>query len=243
MRIVSVNNKIIKDLIKLKQKKYRDLEKRFIVEGYHLVLEAYNANLLDTVIAVNEDDFKSGVKGILVSEEVIKKFSSTITPQPIVGIVKYFDFKEKDASRILILDNIQDPGNMGTLIRTSLAFGIEKIIISLDTIDFYNDKVIRASQGSIFKIPIFKKSLVEEINILKKKGIKIIASSLDDNSLDVTCFKAVEKFALILGNEGSGIRQEVLKASDVSLKIPIKGIDSLNVAIAGAILLYSLTVK
>ena len=243
MRIVSVNNNTIKNLIKLKQKKYRDLEKKFIVEGYHLVSEAYNANLLDVVIAVDEADFKEGVEGILVSEEVIKKLSSTITPQPIIGIVKYFNFKEKDASKILILDNIQDPGNMGTLIRTALAFGVEKIIVSLDSIDFYNDKVIRASQGSIFKMPIFKKSLIEEINNLKMKKIKIIASSLDNNSLEITKLNALEEFALILGNEASGIKEEVLKASDVSVKIPIKGIDSLNVAIAGAIFLYVLTVK
>lgn len=240
MIITSINNNQIKDLAKLKQKKYRDLSRKFIVEGYHLVEEAYQANLLDTVLATKESDFKAGVNNILVSEDVILKLSSTVTPQLIIGIANYCDFVEEDASKILILDNIQDPGNMGTLIRTALAFNINKIITSLDTIDIYNDKVVRASQGSIFKIPVFKKDLIEEIKFLKTKGIVIIASTLNNNSLDIKDYKVKDKYALILGNEGVGIKNEILSIADISVKIPIEKIDSLNVAVAGSILLYVL---
>lgn len=235
--ITSVNNDRIKDFVKLKQKKYRDAEQMFIVEGYHLIQEAAKVNLLDTVLTTKEDSFVEGVNNILVNSDIISKLSSTVAPQNIIGIVRYFNKEETGASKILLLDNIQDPGNMGTIIRTALAFGIEKIIASPDTVDFYNEKVIRASQGSIFSIPLFKKDLKEEIVSLKEKQIVVIAAELE-GAVNIKDFKVSDSYALLLGNEGQGVKNELLKLCDKTVKIAIKDIDSLNVAIACAIILW-----
>lgn len=239
MKITSVNNETIKDFVKLKQKKNRDIEKKFIVEGYHLVEEALHANLLDTVLTTDEDSFIDGVKNILVNSDIISKLSATVAPQNIIGIVRYFDKVEQDATKVLLLDNIQDPGNLGTLIRTALAFGVEKIVTSFDTVDFYNEKVIRASQGAIFAIPLFKKDLSGEINSLKEKKIPVIATALK-GAVSIKDYKASAQYALLLGSEGQGVKSELLKLCDTVVKIPIKDIDSLNVAIAGAIILWTL---
>lgn len=236
-KINSVNNDYIKELSKLKNKKYRDELGLFIVEGYHLVKEA--KNYLVDVLITDENDKVEEVNNILVTEDIIRKLSFSQTPQKIIGVCKMKE-NELSGSRYLLLDNIQDPGNLGTLIRTALGFGIDTIVSSLDTVDIYNDKVLRASQGALFHINYIKGDLFEIIPKLKLRGIKVIGTSLK-SSVDLKKIDYSDNFAVILGNEGCGVREEVLNLTDVNVRIEMsEKLESLNVAIAGSIIMYYL---
>ena len=174
--ITSVNNSYIKWLITLKDKQVRNEYNLFIVEGYHLVEEALKHNTLKAVLCTEKEvlDKINVDEKYLVNEQIIKKISSTKSPQNIIGVVNSITNQDlesilsKDNLRILILDDVNDPGNLGTIIRTSAALGIDAVISSLETVDYYNEKVLRATQGAIFKIPLFKGDLVKIISTLKQ---------------------------------------------------------------------------
>ena len=237
-QINSINNEYIKDLSKLKTKKYRDEKGMFLIEGYHLVQEA--KEYLVDVLITKEEDVVNGVNNILVTEDIIKKLSFSQSPQNIIGVCKMKNNTEIIGNRILVLDNIQDPGNLGTLIRTALGFKIDTIIASLDTVDIYNEKVVRASQGAIFNINYIKGDLLEIIPNLKLRGIKVIGTSLK-SSVDLKKIDCSDNFAVILGNEGSGVREDVINLTDINVRIEMsEKLESLNVAIAGSIIMYYL---
>lgn len=249
MKIVSsVNNPIVKDILKLKDKKNRDDEGLFIVEGYHLVNEAYNAGLLKIVLSLNSDDLvKYDIEDkYLVNESIIKKISSTLNPQGIVGVSKVFnnsqnllDLLKKPNLKIVILDDIADPGNMGTIIRTSAALGYDFIVSSLNSVDYYNEKTIRATQGALYKIPLFKENLVNFINLLKDNGILVYGCALY-NSININEVKNDKKIALVFGNEAHGISNEILEITNSNIKIPMENdVESLNVSIAASIVMWN----
>jgi len=239
--ITSSSNEHIKELVKLKDKKYRDEKKLFIIEGYHLVSEA--KEYLTEVLITDEKDCLEGVNNILVSKDIINKLASSCTPQNIIGVCKYLNNDKLLGSKFLLLDNIQDPGNLGTLIRSSLGFGIDTIIASLDTVDIYNEKVIRATQGAIFNINYIKGDLINYIGKLKNKGVCIIGTSLK-SSKDLREVDKCSSYAIILGNEGSGVRGELLNQTDFNIKIEMdEKLESLNVAVAGSIIMYNLYKK
>lgn len=235
-KIESINNEHIKALYKLKTKKNRDESQMFLVDGYHLVKEAQQ--YLKEVLIVDEKDAISGVENILVTMEIIKKLSSTETPQPIIGVCHYFKEEIEAVNRVLLLDNLQDPGNVGTLIRSALGFNMDLIVLSNDSVDIYNDKVIRASQGAIFKIKIIRKDICEMIEILKDKGIKVWGTSLK-NGKALNDFEKVNKYALVLGNEGNGVKEAILNKCDKCIFVEMeKKLESLNVGIAGSIIMH-----
>lgn len=234
MMITSIHNKIIKDLMKLKQKKYR--EDYYLVESMHLVEEAVKAKQADLIISTQEIDM--GVENLVVSQEVMEKLAFTKTPQPIMA--RCFIQKDKklvDANRYLILDNLQDPGNIGTLIRTALAFQIDQVILSKQCVDLYNDKLLRAMQGAHFHISCIYEDLNKVIPLLQEKGVQIIGSALE-NGKAIDTIKNQEKMAFVLGNEGNGMEQEIIDICDKIAYIPISTIESLNVAVAGSIMMY-----
>ena len=236
--ITSTKNERIKEISKLKQKKYRDETSLYLVEGYHLVEEAYNQGLLETLITTLSN-YKLDVETIEVSENVMSYLSFTKSPQPVMGIVR----KKKDVTllenghRYLLLDNIQDPGNLGTIIRTAYALGVDQLIISQDSVDLYNDKVIRSTQGGLFKLNILIDDLKEIIPVLQRKGIEVYASSLH-HAINIKDVEKKEKMAFVMGNEGNGIKQEIIDICNGSLKIPMHNTESLNVAIATSIILW-----
>ncbi len=237
--ILSVNNELIKNTAKLKDKKYRIEQQEFLIEGYHLVNEAYNKNRLVKVFTIDDVEFKN-VEIIKVSKEVIKKLSNTINPQNIVGVCKMERDINLEGNKFLILDCVSDPGNMGTLIRSALGFGIDTIIISNDSVDIYNDKVIRSTQGALFNVHIIVMPVKEAIKKLKQKDVLIIGTSLK-SSIDLREIKKQEKYAIILGNEARGLSNEVCSMTDVNVRIAIdKQLESLNVAVAGSIVMYYL---
>lgn len=235
--ITSVQNNFIKDLIKLKQKKYRDKEKKFIVEGYNIIEEA--KNYLSLLLITNKEDVNlyEDVEHILVTYDIIKKLTDTVTPQGIIGICNYKESEEVYSNNVLILDGLQDPGNIGTIIRSALCFDFKTIIMSLDSCDIYNEKVIRATQGAIFNIDIKKCDIKEELVHLKTRGYIIVGTALE-NGKELNSIVFGEKNAIILGNEGNGVSKDVLASTDINAYIPInKEMESLNVAIAGAIIM------
>ena len=241
MVITSVQNPKIKELAKLKDKKYRDIEKKYIIEGFHLI-EMAKPYLLEILIVdekkIPKDINQKKVQVTIVSEEIINKLAFTKSPQGIIGVCKYFDNNICFNDSSVLLDNLQDPGNIGTIIRTSLAFEIENIILSNDSVDIYNDKIIRASQGAIYKCNINYCDLLYAINEFKNNNIKVFGTSLH-NGKSLKDFERNQKYALILGNEGNGVSKELLKETDCNIFIDMENkIDSLNVSIAGAIIMH-----
>jgi len=239
--ISSVNNEYIKYLYKLKEKKNRYNEGKFLIEGFHLVDEAYKSGSLIEVLTINEIPQYTNINQIKVTNGIIEKLSSTKNPQEIIGICEIKKNKQIKGSRILILDNVNDPGNMGTLIRSSLGFNINTIILSNDCVDIYNEKTIRATQGAIFNSNIYiSDNLSETINQLKKNEIKIIGTSLT-SSIDLKKINDIDNYAILLGNEANGVKKELLEMTDINVKINMNTkLESLNVAVAGSIIMYYL---
>jgi len=240
MKITSVNNPLIKSLQKLKNKKNRNQEQMFLIEGYHLVQEAYFHGKLMMVFGVNEEDLNYDIPSYLVTKEIINKLSSTENPQMIVGVAKMLEQRQKIKNKILLLDDIQNPGNLGTIIRTAVALGIDNIFLSENSVDLYNEKVIRATQGAIFKPLITRQPLNEVVKMIKKKKILIFGSTLV-NGVPLNNILPCQQFALIMGNEARGISSDLLALTDTNIYIPMKNeVESLNVGIAAAIILYKL---
>lgn len=240
--LTSIQNERIKKYKKLMQRKYREREQLFLIEGMHLVTEAIRAQftLLD-VLYTEDVSLPNGLEDIrttLVSEKVLEHLSQTETPQGILAVVKMKKKPAKTGSRVLLLDGVQDPGNVGTLIRTALAFGYKQIVLGRGTVDVYNDKVLRATQGAVFHVDIEMCELSEKIKTLHDEGFTVWATALED-AVSVHEAESSEKLALVLGNEGSGIQEEILQLADQKITIPIEeATESLNVAIAGSILMY-----
>ena len=244
MLITSVQNKHIKELVRLKEKKYRDEVGAFLVETRHLVLEAYKAGLVKELILEEHEIFPLDVPTLYVSYDVLKKLSSLESPSSIMAVVdKREDKLDNFGEKVLILDRIQDPGNLGTIIRSAVAFNIDTIVCSKDTVDVYNPKVVRASQGMMFHIPILFRDLTDVIEILKKRDYKIVGTSVIDGH-DVRDASIYSHFALVIGNEGQGMSDEVSSLCDEYLYIKMnENCESLNASVAASILLYEINNK
>lgn len=250
INITSTSNETIKYFISLNDKKTRMNAKRFIVEGYHLVNEASKTNLLEAIISTDEKELKkiNNVKRYLVNDAIINKIATTKNPQNILGIVKMLDHNitnllpiiKGNKTKLIMLDDVNDPGNLGTIIRTAAGLGYDGIIMSPNTVDLYNEKVIRSTQGVMFKIPIIKANLQEIIKLLKKEKVFCIGTALT-NAKDVKHITKKDKFAICLGNEAKGISKEVLDNMDENVKIAMKNdVESLNVSVAAGIIMYEM---
>ena len=237
MIYTSINNQKIKIIKKLKEKKYRDEENMFLVEGKHLTTEAFNNGYLVELLVPENSDYKLDVETNIISENIIKYLSNLKSGAGIFGICKKKKMKLKEG-KILVLDSIQDPGNMGTIIRSSVAFGIDTIVINEKCADIYSDKVIRASQGMIFSVNIIKENLEEFIKKIRKTH-KIFATKVDGGK-PIKDIEKIENFVIIMGSEGTGVSKNLLDLADEYLYIPMnKKCESLNVAVAASIILYN----
>ena len=239
MLITSINNQTIKELDKLKQKKYRDLEQKFLIEGEHLVEEAEKSGVLEKIILLENSEYPSKLEKIYVSKNVMKKLSSLDTPPNIIGVCKMLSKKEL-GKKVLLLDDIQDPGNLGTIIRSSVAFNVDSIVMSLNTVDLYNPKVIRSTQGMIFKINLIKDDLERVIEKLKNENIPIYTTNVNGGE-NIKNINSTDSYGLIMGNEGNGVKDEISAWADRKIYIPMNSkVESLNVSVAASILLYEL---
>lgn len=236
----SIDNKKIKDIKKLETKKYRDKTNTFLVEGEHLVLEAYKTGFLKELILEQDKLFPLNIETNYVTNNVLNYITSLETPQDVLGICKQNKSNSINGNKILILDGIQDPGNLGTIIRSAVAFNIDTIVLSNDCVDIYNPKVVRASQGLIFHINILVIDLKSIISELKEKSYKIIGTKVTHGK-SLKSIEKLEKFAIIMGNEGNGVREEILELCDEYLYIDMNhNCESLNVGVATSIILYEL---
>lgn len=236
--IESRNNEKIKYFKKLRDKKYILEEKKYIVEGEHLVEEAIKNNLALEVVLLNGKEYSTTLPKIYVSNEVLKSISLLETPQYIMAVVHLSENKTI-GKKVVILDGVQDPGNAGTIIRNSVAFDVDTVVFTENTVYPYNDKVIRASQGMIFNIDIIIMSLNEILERLKTENIKIYGTSM--NGKDLNKIKLENEYGVIFGNEGSGISDYSIKNSDELIKIEMNDkCESLNVGVSSGIILYKL---
>ena len=237
MEITSLNNDRVKYWVKLQDKKFRDQEGLFIVEGDHLVNEAIRCGLAKEIISL--DDFSNVIPTYKITEEIMKKISNQKSISRICAVC--FKIKEKAmGNKVICLDNIQDPGNLGTIIRSAVAFNIDTIILNDKSVDLYNDKVIRSSEGMIFNINVIRCNLENKLNDLKNEGFKIIGTSVKNNNL-LKNVEVKEKYAIVLGNEGNGISKEIEDLCDDFIYIKMnESCESLNVAVASSIIMYEL---
>lgn len=250
--IKSKENNLIKEIKKLKEKKHRDLDKSFLIEGFRFVEEALKSNFEVKYVFIGErqkEKFEKlgfenlidkNTKCFIVSDCVLNSICSTETPQGVVAVVKnkisYIQIKN---GFYILIDKVQDPGNMGTIIRSANASGALGVIITKGTVDTYNSKTLRSTMGSIFKIPIiFEDSKFDIIKKLKENKFRLITSSLNTNynfyDVDLT-----DRVIIAVGNEGNGISKEIFELGDISVKIPMLGnAESLNVGVAASIMMF-----
>ncbi|MDP4169639.1 MAG: RNA methyltransferase [Bacillota bacterium] len=245
-QIHSVKNPQVKLWKKLLTKKERDLTGTYIIEGFHLVEEALKQEELVLELIVSESvdlpprwDYGS-IPFVSITEEVAKAISETEAPQGVFAICRQESMSAESAKTFLLIDAVQDPGNLGTMIRTADAAGIDAVIVGNGSVDIYNSKVLRSAQGSHFHLPIIRGELTEWVNQLNQRGIPVYGTALE-NGVVYTEAAPAEAFALVVGNEGSGVSSEILTKTKSNLFIPILGkSESLNVAVATGILLYFL---
>ena len=248
--IRDITNSIRKELKELHKRKNRDDKRLFFIEGLRFVKEALYSDAQIKYIVVSESQINNIDKNLLdkvldvylATDKVIKELSATDTPQGIIAVLPYLDFvPKKDLSRILILDSLQDPGNMGTIIRTADATNIDGIILSKGCVDIYNPKVLRATMGSIFRIFIMRVEKLEDSIIeLKSNGITVLGAHLNasKNYFDIDLR---ENVAIVIGNEANGISDEVTNSCSELIKIPMMGkIESLNAGVSASVILYEM---
>lgn len=232
--ITSKDNKEIKYINKLKKASFRDSEGIFIVEGFHLVEEAYKRGLLLKVISTKEEAFN--VPHLIVSESILKHLSNLTSPS-IIGLVKINENNNIEGNLILALDNIQDPGNLGTILRSAKAFNVKTILLSQDSVSLYNDKVIRSGQGLIFDLNIIRCDLAE---MIKNLGFKVLITDVDGGT-DINDYKLKERSILVMGSEGRGVSEKIKELKDEALYIKMnEDCESLNVAVAASIIMHHL---
>ena len=248
--ITSASNKRIKDIQKLKENKNIKKYGRYLIEGKHLVEEALDAKVVEEII-VSESFEEYNIVGsfegelIKVTDSVLKSMSDTITSQGIIAVCRTVK-KELDInnySKVLILDKIQDPGNLGTIIRTADAFNFDCIILGKGTTSLYGQKVIRSTQGSNFHIDCFDNiDLVELIDEMHE--FNIFATSLKADKYIEQLDNITGKVAVVFGNEGAGVSEEILSKVNNLLKISMPGrAESLNVSIAAGIVMHYISTK
>lgn len=237
MKITSLTNQKVKYYVRLKDKKFRDVENMFLVEGDHLVNEAINKGYAREIISLNE--FDSNLPVVLVTEEIMKKISSQKSISPICAVCRKIP-TNKIGETVIALDDIQDPGNLGTIIRSSVAFDIDTILLGDKSVDLYNEKVIRSSEGMIFKKNVLRCNLHDKLLELKKSGYEIIGTDLK-NGTNVKTFNFPKKVVIVMGNEGNGLSDLVNEVCDNYIYIDMNNeCESLNVAVASSIILYEM---
>lgn len=249
--ISSTSNPQVKRLAQLQKKsKARNEEKVFIVEGIRMFAEVPKNRVEKVYISeslYNKKKQELDLKGMpveILSDSVFQHVSDTKTPQGIMCIVKQAHYNIEELLQIknphfMVLDNLQDPGNLGTIVRTAEGAGVDAVFLSKESVDIFNPKTIRSTMGSIYRMPVvYVEDLLELLDTFKKKGIKSYAAHLGGkNSYDQECYK--DGTAILIGNEGNGLRDEVSQKADIWVQIPMKGqVESLNAAIAASVLMF-----
>ncbi|MFC3928701.1 TrmH family RNA methyltransferase [Streptococcus caprae] len=242
--ITSKSNALIKATRKLLQKKYRT--QSYLIEGWHLFEEATKSGASFRHVFVEEsqvDKVANFPQVHLVTAEILKSLTDSRSPQGIVAEVEMAELSQADLSqgRYLVLEDVQDPGNLGTLVRTADAAGFDGVFISEKSADLYNLKTLRSMQGSHFHLPIYRTDVLDLVKSCRAAGLMTLATTLSQSSVDYRSLARYDSFALIMGNEGQGISQDMAEAAEQLVHITMPGqAESLNVAIAAGILMFHL---
>ena len=235
--ITSSSNEKIKYLKKLKQIKYIKEEKKFIVEGKHLVLEAKKNGVLLETYSLNEENFD--VPNTVITKNVLDSITNLKNFHDVIGVCKIDDSKNNIGNKIIILDGIQDPGNLGTIIRSAKAFNFNTIVLSNECVSLYNEKVIRATQGMIFNSNIIISDIVSFIKKIEN-NYDIYTTNVN-NGIDVKKINRNNNIAVIIGNEGNGVSKKVNDLINKSIYIKMNDTcESLNAAVAASIIMYEI---
>ncbi|MGT2768507.1 TrmH family RNA methyltransferase [Streptococcus ictaluri] len=244
MIITSKANTLIKQTKKLLQKKHR--KDSYLIEGWHLFEEAQKSHQIFKHIFVVEhmaDRVSKYQSVVLVTDEVLKELTDSPSPQGIVAEIALPDQKlpKHFQGSYLILEDVQDPGNVGTMIRTADAAGFKGVFLSDKSADIYNQKTLRSMQGSHFHLPIWRTNLQDLCPLMQAEDIRLLVTTLSKDSVDYRELSRQPNFALVMGNEGSGISEEMATMADKLVHINMPGqAESLNVAVAAGILIFSL---
>jgi TrmH family RNA methyltransferase len=239
-KIISRKNSKIMYACLLKKESERVMRNEFLMEGRLALEMGLKKGLVKEIFTTKELDIKDdNIIVNLVDDKVMDKLSDERSPEGIVFIAKIPNFDDKKYQKVIYLDHIADPGNMGTIIRTALGLGIEAIYISPNSVSPFNNKALAASKGAIFELPIFNKDY-DDVKELKTNGYQIIVTSLKGNVVSLDEVKVQKPYICVFGNESRGVDDILLKLSDISIKIPIEKIDSFNVAISAAIVMYEI---
>ncbi len=237
MIINSTDNSRVKLWSKLKQKKYRDEYHLFVVEEKHLIEEAIAAGMLDTLIIRDGCDNPFDREAVYVSEAIMKKLSNNVSLNECIGICRIPENSAIKGTSFIILEQLQDPGNVGTIIRTACSFGYDAVLLSRDCASPYSYKTIQSSQGAVFQIPVIVDDIEKLIAEVRSLGCTVYATTLDTDCF-LSDVKVPDRYALLFGNEGQGLSEKAVKLSDCSVKIEMARFESLNVAIAMGICAY-----
>ena len=232
-------------------KQYKKSDDYIKVEGVKLIHEALSAGLKPVMVfstlkaAKKYSDLFTRLKAVVINEDLSEYISDTKAPQ---GFFAKFERPQPNlslldtANTVCLSDGIQDPGNIGAIVRSCEAFGIDTVILSSNSADVYSPKVIRSSAGSVFRVQTIRCTLTETIPMLKQAGFTVWGAALDENAVSLREAVFTPKSAVVIGNEGQGISKEVSDLCDYKLYIPIKDAESLNAGVAAGIILYQLTV-
>ena len=240
--ITSKANSVVKNAKKLHQKKYR--KSAYLIEGWHLFEEAVQAGVtIEKIFALENyrDQLAAFPQTVWVSEEILRDLADTQTPQGIVAVIQKEEVGLPDLhqGKYLFLEDVQDPGNVGTMIRTADAAGFTGVIVSDKSADIYSLKTLRSMQGSHFHLPIYRMPLTSFVEEAKKSDLPILATTLSRDSKDYRELSSLENFVLVMGNEGQGISSVMAESADQLVHIGMKGrAESLNVAVAAGILMF-----
>ena len=262
--ITSRTNSTIVKIAKLSNKKYRNEENLFVCDGIKLLNEAMDFGAkIRYIIVKNDANFdadlinkikkcgENGTNILCVNDQVFEKITDENAPQGVIAVCEFLKEKQRfstiveninSSEKIIMLESVRDPGNIGTIIRNAAAFGIDRLILSSDCADIYSQKVIRAAMGAIFKVRIdIVDDFVSTIKSLKKCGKRILSATLGKNSLILGKIELSSSDVIIVGNEGHGISNEAIEASDETIFIPMcKNTESLNAATASSIFMWEL---
>lgn len=257
--ITSTANQQVKHLVQLQNKaKLRDEEGVFVLEGKKVFDElrryrpeflvmTYLSESLYKQITESEPEYLDGIPYEILADNVFKEAAETVTPQGILALVKQpkYDLqellrgRERDKLRFIFLENLRDPGNLGTILRTAEGAGMNGVILSKGSVDIFNPKVIRSTMGSVFRVPfLYVEDTLATMKLLQKHGVKLYAAYLS-GSEEYDKITYASRCAILIGNEANGLLPETAETADVRVRIPMAGeLESLNAAVAAAILMY-----
>lgn len=245
MVITSLDNRTVKDIIRLKDKKYRDASGKYLIEGYRAVRDSL-PYLLDAEIFFSQSfaetdevkSFSESLRTTVVSDAVMKKISDTQSSQGVICVSKIkIPTATYDSNFALLLDRIRDPGNMGTILRSALATGFSDIYC-VNCVDVYNPKVVRSAMSAVAKVNVYNADY-NVVNDLKSNGYTLLAADMHGDNVFSNDVVA-NKICIAVGNEANGLSEKLLKMSDKVLSLPMESLESLNAGVSAAVLMYQL---